>query len=442
MPEGDKFFLFIGDADREGVTSFLKAAETPFIKKRLESGVDNWNAIIELLSSANLLGVVVKLNHTSYRNLVAETHREVADRLLSVVQTVEHVIFMHESFFDDQVESPIGPKTFEESVEDMSFEPLSSDVATKVSDLFDKFALNIVPYRTNAQLSVMAMSFIERHEKNLIFRVYVPNGRMWEAEVLKLIQLFRDYLVRVSGVPVREGTFKTKQGVVFEFFGDGVDANLLSEEFNEFSSFLELCVSDPNAATSKLTSKNFNQIQIADIVSRFAKEGRRLQVDIRQERERKILSIRHRMESELVDALGYSGDEAVIAALVDSTVPNVSRMGGVLSLTGSGSNASTTININPQLIGVVNGVVANAISGNQHLGDSALKLLALINTHGGSKVADLTNALHEIEDPETKPADKLSAGSKLKGFLYKLGGKGLDIASGVLQSYIETKLGI
>jgi hypothetical protein len=48
----------------------------------------------------------------------------------------------------------------------------------------------------------------------------------------------------------------------------------------------------------------------------------------------------------------------------------------------------------------------------------------------------------ELEDPDARPADRLGAKQRLKGFLFKLSGRVEDTALGILQKYIESKVGL
>ncbi|MNI83352.1 hypothetical protein D3C73_1401460 [compost metagenome] len=101
-----------------------------------------------------------------------------------------------------------------------------------------------------------------------------------------------------------------------------------------------------------------------------------------------------------------------------------------------------TVNVNPQFIRSVRGIVAHEVSGTQNFGVEAGQLMEFVKLYGGSRTNELTSAVFEIEDPDANQADKLAARQKLKSFLYKTAGKIGDVAFGVLQTYIESKLGI
>lgn len=442
------FFLFLGESDREGAISKVKAAGWEYRKKRLESKLENWETIFEILKAPHLSGVLIKLINTTYRLMADAEYAGATKRLFSLIQHVPHIIFVHESFFTGENKRE-GEHTHEDPY---GFDPdyfalPPTSVIEQIHRLMDEYDLNVVPYRKNVELSVLASSFVDQNERNLIFRFYVPSGRMWALEADKLLQLFRDYLGKVSGLRVRQDQYSTKQGVVYEFFGDhSLDPAMLPREFDDFSKLLDMCVSSPATATQMLVAKSVADSAVHEIVNRYAKEARRLHVDLKQDRERRLLSIRHRMESELADVSDSGIELEALYALVDQTVPKVDGVASALGFGGptSAGNApnSVTVNVNPQFISSVRGIVAHEVSGTQNFGVEAGQLMEFVKLYGGSRTNELTSAVFEFEDPDANQADKLAARQKLKSFLYKTAGKIGDVAFGVLQTYIESKLGI
>ena len=445
--ESPPFFLFLGDSDREAVTSKLKAAGWEYQKKRLESRLKNWESIFFYLDKDNLAGVLTKITNTTYRVLAQPEYAEATEELFSRLQHVPHMIFIHEALFTG-IDTPRTSDIEEDFYYDPNyFTHPPANVREHINKLLDQYELNVVPYRKNVELAVMAAAFVDQNERNLIFRLYVPTGRMWAAEADKLLQLFRDYLGKVSGLNVRQDQYTTNQGVVYEFFGDhAFDPTALPKEFDEFSKLLDMCVANPSDATKMLSGRSIDARSVAEIVERYAKEAKRLHVDLKHDRERAVLSIRHRMESELVEVAGTNIHWDEINELIDMSVPKIS---GVSSAIGFGNMSSTaikaenlTINVRPQIISSVQGIVAQEVSGTQNFGIEAKDLLEVIKIYGGSRVTELTSAVYELEDNDAKHEDRLSARQKIKAFLYKMPGKISDVAFGILQSYIENKLGL
>lgn len=470
MQNKPKIVLFLGKADTEGVTIRLKAVGALYKRKMLESRIENWEKIIEIFHEFNVSSVIVKLTSATFRILCQEQYGEVRENLLTLIASKPNLFLGHESLLvgeEDYEEDYVENKTDDEDVqidnidpelaEDYeyadfdnyymgSFDPLPTDVIIEVTDLLATHGITIIPYKKNVELVVIASKFVEQNDSNLIFRIYVPSERMWANEAEKLLQLFREYLHKVSGLNVRQEQHRTNQGVVYEFFGgDGVEPTILPQKFNEFSSFMEMCVSNPEHAQLLLESTHLNKAEVFNLVERYSREARRLHVDIKQERERKLLAIRHILESELSEYVRTERDWEIIGKIIEGSVPAVTGISSALSIDRRQlpeTNSNVTINVNPQIIGTINGVVAQQILGDQHLGTDAKQLLELIETYAGTNKATLTSAVHELSDESAAPEDKLTAKHKLKGFLYSVAGKIGDVALGVIQSYIEKQAGL
>lgn len=108
-----------------------------------------------------------------------------------------------------------------------------------------------------------------------MFRIYVPSNRLWANEVDKLLQLFRDYLLRTGRKGIRLEQIRTDHGISYEFHGDDVpSSSSLSEDFQDFSRFLDLCVSNPDEAEALLRQKRIDPKEIGDILTRYSKEAK------------------------------------------------------------------------------------------------------------------------------------------------------------------------
>lgn len=136
----------------------------------------------------------------------------------------------------------------------------------------------------------------------------------------------------------------------------------------------------------------------------------------------------------------------VISTIVNNAIPQADLFGNAISvdqspLSISGSQ-NVTVNLTPQIIQTVNGVVSQEIYGDQHIGPEAKEILNLINAYAGERTTELSSAVHEVLDPDSPKSDRLSAKQKLKGFLFGLGSKLTDAALDVLQKYIENQIGV
>lgn len=461
MSEKEKLVLFLGSADREGVTAKLQAVGSMYKRKMLESSEANWKTIIKLFDEFEITSVVVKLTNTTFSILSSKSYEVLVDELLTRIAEKPNLFLAHESLITGERskihEESLGTldefdSELEEEYKYLSmhysdlFEPPDKMIREKVVGLLEQYNIHLTPYQKNVELSLIASAFIDQNEHNLIFRMYVPSNRMWANEAEKLLQLFRDYLHKVAGLEVRQDQYRTNQGVVYEFFGEeGLNPTILPQKFNEFSSFMDTCSRDPGNAAALLKSTSLNKAEVFQLVDRYGKEARRLHIDLRQEREMKLLTIRHQLESELSEHVRTDHDWQVIDRVVDSTLPSLNSVSSAISVDQKSmvtTSQNFIVNVNPQIIDTVNGVIAQQIIGDQHLGPDAKQLLEIIDQYAGQRKTELTSALHELTDTGAKDEDRLVAKHKLKGFLLSVGGKIGDVATGVLQASIESQLGL
>jgi hypothetical protein len=448
MQRSSEFFLFIGNATPEAAVSKLKASGIYYAHKKLESSPLNWQATITLVEDPALIGVVVKLTGSNYEQILYESYRDVAGRLLVALSTVRHIVFVHETVLSSAEHAPDSSADDDYGYEEERyyFSDLADDIRVAVNELFEQHGMNVVPYKTNAELSVLSASFIEDNEKNLLFRLYVPHGRIYAAEADKLLSMFRDWLTQVKRQRVRQDGYRTGSGQVYEFFGDdATTSSELTAQFDDFSRFLDLCVDHPDEARDQLTATGVDRLVAEDIVRRYGKETRRLHLDLRHAREARLLSIRQRLESELVDVFEGGSEEWVeINRMTEALVPGASDLVAALTPASAGSMSvgQTQVTINQQIIQSVEGTVVQGVQGTLDLDPEAKELLDLVGRFGGADAAALESAVHELEDADARQAGRLRAKQRLKGFLFKLGGKVEDTALVALQRYVESKLGL
>jgi len=373
--------------------------------------------------------------------MASKEYEGIREKLFRKIGAVSNILFVYEDILSGQSKESVWG--------DIHHRP-SEKAKNLVFEMLSDFGVNVLPYKRNAEVTVMAETFLAETEQNLIFRLYVPSGRLWSNESDKLIQLFRDYLAKVASIKVRLDQYRTDKGVIYEIHSEEVaSSGGIDTEFSEFTQFMDLCVTDPSAAEIMLKDKDVASKDIVGILSRYSKEAKRLSVDLKHEREQKVLSIRQRLESELVDTIPGVIDWEAIDSLVNMAVPALSGTQGAIAvdqnpilLTKDAHQNNITINVNPQIIDTVNGVIAQEIRGNQTIGVEAQQLLELIHKYGGKKSQDLASSVHELEDESAPKSGRLNAKQKLKKFLIDVGKKGGDIAIGVLQSYIEKQLGL
>jgi len=433
----EPFYLFLGDADREGVVSQLKTSGARYKRKMLDSSVENWRSIFRIFEAENVAGVLMKLPAHSWLTMLHPGRVAQTRQLLGTIKELDHIVFIHQSFFG-----------IEEDPEDEFFFPqrwkrLSDEQEMQAKEILSEFDLNVVPYRTNAEMTVIALEFLDENHRGLVLRLYIPNGRLWGEEAGKVIDLFKDYLRRVKGLKVKQEKYDTPKGSVYELYGsDELPRTDLSREFSDFTDFMNTVSSDPEGAVRLLESNVNLGRQAEEIVSKFAKEAKRLQIDLKQDRERKLLSIRHRLEADLSEVVQDEAEWRLINAAVNEAIPALSGVAETVGLLPSPSSSLTQIlNVRPQIIHHVDGVVAQEISGDVILSREARELIDLVEKHGGTRQFELNSDVYQLEDESAKLSDRRAAKGRLLGFLGALGKKAPDMAAGLLQAYIQSKLG-
>jgi anti-anti-sigma factor len=308
----------------------------------------------------------------------------------------------------------------------------------------------LIPFREVAE----AIDFISRdplwhptpdESAGLLFRVYIPSGRLYAAEASRLMDLFCDWFTATAGQRIRKSGYQTTSGELREFYVDffisGMDAQ---EQLNTFSIFLAVCSGSPSAAADLLQDMNVDRTLSLEIASRFSREIRRLEIDLRHERERRMLSIRHGLEQELMES-GVDPDQASSSQsrTLEGLVPLPTIQDSIGLLTGSRISMPTrsaTVNINQQIISAFGNAVVQNIQGVNQFGPQAKEILSLIDRFGGNEAADLRSAIHEVEDDEALPYKRSAAGRRLLKFLGQLAGNVQDVGLDLLEKYLESRL--
>jgi hypothetical protein len=461
----DPLVLLIGNVDHEGITSALKSSGTQYKKKLLESRPENWTEILRYFYGYTIKAVIIKLNARVYDLLALPAYKGIADDLFEMIATKRHAVFVFEDLLsrraeqqDQRVQDEAEREGFDADDEEDSayyggrfaIEQPATQVLEIVNRMLRRHDLNLVPYRTNAEVTVIASQLLKDALEGLLFRVYVPTGRLWANEVDRLLQLFTDYLHRTGRKSVRLDQVRTDHGISYEFRGDEArPAESLSADFQDFSRLLDLCVSHPAEAEALLKSKTVDPKEISGILTRYSKEAKRLQVDLRHERERKLLDIRQRLESELTDCFLGEADWDLINKFVATAIPAAYSIASLSAddkansqLLPTLSTSELTININPQIVTAVNSVVARELQGDVSYSVGSKQLLDLIESHSPKNSSQLVSAAQELEDTGITNSARLTSAQKLKSFVYSVGEKIGPVATKILTDYIEMKLGM
>ncbi len=432
--------LLLGWVDHEGILSSLKATGRQYKKKLLNSYPANWETIHMVFKEFKVSAVLGKFSGRVLSLLTHPDYAEVREGLFKEIGTVPNQVFIYEELVQgeqtDRIRAELDPY------------PPQAERDAAINFLRAN-NIDITPYRTKAEVTVIAESFLDELDRNLIFRLYVPSGRLWSAEADKFLQLFQDYVARVDRLAVRLDQKRTDYGVIYEFHGEAPPGEAtLSTEFKDFSKLMDLCATNSEAAASILKAKNLNPREVTSILERYTKEVRRLQLDIKHDAESKFVSIRHRLESELIDLAPTQQEWEAMTSVVNAVVPAFALAlptpSHSISVLPGGPHAfptHMTYNFRPQFINTLNSVVAEEIHGNQHFAPEHHKLLGLICEHGGAQTKQLETAVYEVADKGVDQVDRLRAKQRIKAFLMSAGKKTGDMAFSILQKYIEGQIG-
>lgn len=450
MATDPRIYLAIGSVLSESVTTKISTAGAEYVAKVLFSSPVNWWRIVALLKRADLAGAIVKLTRKDFERISKDQYAEVANALFEELAKKPYLLLVHEAVMSPpDLELTVGEAvsddwddgSWNDQVANHYFGTLSSEIRTHVQELLTKHGLTVSTYKRNTEASILAASFVEDAQSNLLFRIYVPSGRLYEDELARLLDLFHDWLGAVKGQTVRQGGYKTPSGRVIEFYGEsGTTPATVNIELNEFARFLSL-LDDAKSAERMLQDLGLERRRAADLVAEYAKQARRVLLDTKHERVRRTLAIQQQLESELVDELP-SVPAAEIAGWVEQLIPMSPFASS--SLTRSLSSHATPaprVIVQQQIFHHVEGVVAQNVNGSVALGTPADQLIQLVRELGGESMNELEAATRELSDSGAPTSARISARQRLKDFLLRNGQRMEAAAFQTLWRWLEGQIG-
>lgn len=442
------FFLIVG-LSTESITSKIATSGATYVHKRLESKPENWGKISSHLENPALAGAVVTLTERNYAQLVSDIYRESALRLLQALAKAPSLVLVHEAVFGGagRVATPEDAAaewdgfTWNDYAAREHFGDIDESLRLHVNGVLDSHGIEPTVYKHNIEVSALAVDYIDDRLNNLLFRIYLPAGRLFEEETAQLLALFHEWLLSVRGQKVRQAGYQTANGRVVEFFADGrTSAEDWTAEIRQFNNFVSL-IDDQQAAERMLVNLGLSNIAAEAVVSKYAKRLRRIQLDAKHERQRRVLSIRQELEAELSDH-EPGVDAESLGSLVESLVPTGPSSTSHVQLGLPRSAPVQTIQVNQQFFEHVEGIVAQNINGNVTQGSQPEELLKLIQLHGGGRADELLVAVRELADVSAPTSTRLGAKQRLKAFLLKTSEQTSTAAVGIIQKWIEHQFGL
>lgn len=460
----EKIALILDKIDRGTITTTLQTNGYFGRLKILNSSVKNWESICEILEDdvENEIIVLGKFTeHTLFRMCIPE-YKDVVERLLLLLKQKKHIIFIYKdnlignfSYFKS-VE--IKKTVFEVDNEDdyiyysqtglqnfLTFhdiEESESEYLSRVIGLIKRVnvELTTLPYEKLIDVEISGQNFIENIAEGLLFRIYVPNDRIWSNEFDRFITLFRDYASNIANEELKITQNRTDLGVICSLYSinQDISESEINDLYKQFTSFMDLCSSNPKEAEKLIDELDISEPKKQNILKKYIKESQRLLLDIKQERESKILTIKHKLQNELQE---YELSKDVLE-YIDKTVPS-SETTKHLTF-GNQIVQNQTILMNPQIINKVDGIVTNELNGNINFSPEEKELNKLIEKFSEtiSEATELQTSLYELKDKASSKEKKRGAWQKLYGFLGKVGDKVGDVGISLLTKYIEQQMGI
>lgn len=461
-----KNILILEHLDRGTIHTTIKINGYEAKTKILKSGVSNWQSICGILKEDKDKELLIMGKFTEYVLFIFNLpeYKVVSKELLELIKERKHIIFIyHNNFFKDfsctkkevwdesilevnDEDDFIGYKrvnTLEKWLHDYEVESSSENYIERVKVFIGELndsGYNIVPYRKLIDVEIAGQNFIESVDQGLLFQIYIPNKRIWSNEFDKFIILFRDFASNVTSEEVKVIQGRTDRGINFSIYSKSkkISSENIEELFNEFAKFLDTCVQNPVSAIKIIEeTTNVPKESIPSLIQKYSKEGKRLMVDLKQERERKLLIIKHQLQTDISEIeIGVD-----LSELLNQTLPQLNSPSDLLS-NGSRTKNQTVIINNQQYINKVEGIVSREIYGNIDFTYADKKLNEVIEEYAEDK-AELTllkSAHNEMKDKGLPQSKKTVAWQKLQKFLSKVSEKVGDVGVHLLKKYLEGEL--
>lgn len=461
----EKKALLLENVDRGTIQTVLQTNGYYRQTKLLNSSEKNWKSICEIIEYENKTKsdflIIGKLTeHTLFRMCLPE-YEETIEKFIELLKLNKHLLFIYKdnlfgnfSHFvninNDIDLDKISPSILKNSNQAFYINYISrwinqnnlnyseEEYLEKVNNLITRLnnEVKILPYEKLIDIEIAGQMFIENITEGLLFRVYIPNERIWSNEFNKFISLFRDFSSMISNESITISQNKTDLGIVCSLYSSSqLNPNKIKDLYKEFTYFMEICAKSPEQAEEIINKLDINEGKKKSIFLKYTKETQRLILDLQQEREIKILNIKHRLQNEISE---IEIDNKIIN-YIDNSVPKTS----IHSLE-SPIQIIQNQNIynNSQVFEKINGIVGKEINGNINFSaeESELeKTIEKLSTDMSEKI-ELLNSLYELKDSNSSQELKRSSRQKLYGFIGKAADKIGQVGVSLLTKYLENQI--
>lgn len=462
-----QLFLF-GGFSHEGVTSLARTLGFDLREVALRgTRPANWtkhaNLVAEAASEGLLAGSVLYLHTTLLLEASRDEYMTSFLEILGSVQRGKALVFIYE----DNLRGIFAPRDKltgrPQTVEDLEAALLQAKEAAddrrstliqaalwRVNEYADRPSLiealveeitisgvQIAPFASRGDVTLRIQEFFQDLSQGVFLRLYVPNDRLQAAQLRSLLEVLERYLVQVEGKQFSIDTIKTDQGVTYSFRSKepGESLETVNSAFRRFDDFMQACGDNPDYAVSLLQQRGLDPQQSQFAVEKFARDYRRLVVDIRHEFERKSLQLKQRLEIELSE---HSADPQVTFHGVGPS--------GLLSAAATASSVSVNIgSLSVVNANTVSNIVDSVINGSVSYSANDKLLLQLFDRYAEElEKLQCRSDLDQIKDPTSAEPARKTAWQRLSGFLGKVAKRTGDVAEKVavdaLSKYLEALL--
>lgn len=457
MEQAAEYFLVI-DSRSSALRGKMQVSGIVWEGKSLRSKTPNWITIAELAEAEKCQGVILTLTEQIYTEISRSLENRcfidesVVQRLFEAISRKPHLVLAHEALVAGaalyaDADGSLADEANDEDEFDWYMPPrdyfgdIDESVRVKTHERLEAWGVELLAYKRNVEAEQLASHFVEDANSNLILRIYVPDGQLYQDETEQLFGIFHKWLKSIKKVNVRKDGYASGKGSVVEFRAATRDeVKIFQAEIPQFRKFVST-LGDIEAAESMLSEYGIESREASKLVSEFSRSFKRLNRDVRREYDLAALELRYALEEELSEELA-DAESGLLMRIVDQVVPRLGLLSGGLI---EQRTAPITINNieNQQIIQRAEGIVAQNLSGTAVLSQGAMEFESLVTSHASSESqAELIQALRELDDDAAPEADRVKAKGKLRTFLASIADKAGAAAIQLGASYLEGKLGI
>ena len=459
MNKNDKIALLLEGIGSDSITTALSVNNYSMISKILNSSVSNWKKICAILENDKVV-VIGKFTESILLKMCDPSYEEVTAIFLELLKSKKHSIFLYKdnmngvlNFYNNDIDED-ADEDWQEKIyrkpqyaSSLSFWLYRNNIDVSKEEYFCRIKslikkiiteLNVVPYEKIIDINITGQSFIENIIEGLLLKIAIPNERLWSNEFDKFITLFRDYVSFTSKEELKIVQSRSNTEVLYSIYSTNgnINASNIDAVFDNFSTFMDICVSAPDTAKSIIDNLDLTSEHKIKILKKYLKEAQRLFLDLKQERESKILSIKHRLEIDLQEyELSKDMEEYIDNSVPRPYISNYLRLQPM---------QPPVININPLFVDKVDGIVCSEINGtvNQTAEDKMFIDFFKQLSENIAESITLQTALYELNDKSSSKESKRSSWQKISTFLVKAGDKIGDVGVALLTKYLEQKMGL